>query len=329
MVTVAIVHRDDVESAVRRAIELAGGLRDIGPGKTVFIKPNAVYGPVSGLAIVTSLPVLTAVIKVVKERSPQRIVVGDRCAKQFATADVFAGLGLPQAALAAGADEVYAAPSPTVTPTDWVLMQPPFYEETWGTPGGVLCMRKILESDFLIDVPVLKNHRYAMYSLSMKIFMGGIGDSSRDLVHFNLGMDESRLGRDIAIFNQVFKPYMCVIDAWDALINGGPEGITNSVRATPRVILASKDRVAIDATGASILKLEVSRVKVPTPDQAYPLLSAPGGPWELPQLKGARSIGIGITGPDKATLLFDSVADATAIETIFRSAPFPDADAAP
>jgi uncharacterized protein (DUF362 family) len=204
-------------------------------------------------------------------------------------------------------------------------MQPPFYEETWATPGGVLAMRKILESDFLIDVPVLKNHRYGMYSLSMKCFMGAIGDSSRDLVHYNLGMDDSRMGRDISIFNQIFKPYLCVIDGWDALINGGPEGTTNAVRATPRVILASKDRVAIDATGASILKLEVSRTKIAVPDQSQPLLSAPGGPWNLPQLTGARAVGIGISGPEKAVLRFDSVADADAIETIFRSGPVPDA----
>jgi hypothetical protein len=120
-----------------------------------------------------------------------------------------------------------------------------------------------------------------------------------------------------------------VIDGWDALINGGPEGTTNAVRATPRVIVASKDRVATDATGASILKLELSRATVAVPDQAYPLLSAPGGPWNLPQLIAAYEFKTGIAGPENAVLRFDSVPDADAIETIFRSGPFPGRDAGP
>jgi uncharacterized protein (DUF362 family) len=320
MVAVGIAHRSDVESAVRRAIELAGGIAEIGPGKTVFIKPNAVYGPVSQPAIVTSLAVLTAVIKIVKERSPQRIVVGDRSARGFTTANVFNGLGLAAAALAAGADEVYPAPSPQDTPGDWVLQTPPFFEETWAALGGILAMRKIIEADFLINVPVLKDHRYGMCSLSMKNFMGAIGDASRGPIHYNLGMAETRMGRDIAIFNQIFKPMLSIIDGWDALINGGPEGLANdSVRTTPRLILASRDRVALDATAASLLKLEVSRTKVPTPDQAYPMLSQPGGPWNLPQLLAALDLKLGISGPDQAVLRFDAVPDAAAIEGIFRS----------
>jgi uncharacterized protein (DUF362 family) len=320
LAVVGIAHRSDVESAVRRAIELAGGIAEIGPGKTVFIKPNAVYGPVAAPAIVTSLAVLTAVIKIVKEQSPQRIVVGDRSARTFTTANVFNGLGLTAAALAAGADEVYPAPSPQTTPGDWVLQTPPFFEETWSALGGILAMRKIVEADFLIDVPVLKDHRYGMYSLSMKNFMGAIGDTSRGPIHFNLGMDETRMGRDIGIFNQIFKPLLSIIDGWDALINGGPEGLaSDSVRTTPRLILASRDRVALDATGASLLKLEVSRTTIPTPDQAYPMLSQPGGPWNLPQLLAALDLKLGISGPDRAVLRFDAVPDAAAIEAIFRS----------
>jgi uncharacterized protein (DUF362 family) len=321
MVTVGIVRRPDVDSAVRRAIELAGGLSEIGPGKTVFIKPNAVYNSAGRLAITTSMAVLTTVIKIVKEQSPQRIIVGDRSARQYTTESVFTGLGLASAALAAGADEVYAAPSPQVTPADWVLMKPPFFDETWSAAGGILAMRKIVEADFLINVPVLKNHRYAMYSLAMKAFMGAIGDTSRDAVHFSLTEDpvRNRMGRDIATFNQIFNPLMSIVDGWDALINGGPEGTTASVRAQTRIILASRDRVAVDATAASVLKLELSRATVTTPDQAYASLTAPGAPWNLPQLVAARDLKIGIPGPERAVLTFDSVPDATAIEGIFRS----------
>ena len=42
MSAVAIVHREAIGDAVRRAIALAGGIDEIQPGQAVFIKPNAV-----------------------------------------------------------------------------------------------------------------------------------------------------------------------------------------------------------------------------------------------------------------------------------------------
>ena len=68
----------DVEAAVRRAVEAAGGLSAIQPGQTVFIKPNAVGTVPGSNGFVTSLAVLGAVVRIVKERDPGWIVVGDR-----------------------------------------------------------------------------------------------------------------------------------------------------------------------------------------------------------------------------------------------------------
>ena len=66
-------------------------------------------------------------------------------------------------------------------------------------------------------------------------------------------------------------------------------------------------------------ELEVSRTKIAVPDPAYPMLSQAGGPWNLPQLIAALDLKLGISGPEKAVLRFDSVTDAAAIEKIFRS----------
>jgi uncharacterized protein (DUF362 family) len=318
--TVGIVHRADVELAVRRAIDLAGGVPEIGPGKTVFIKPNAVYAG-SLPAITTSLDVLRAVIKVVKERSPQRIIVGDRSARFFVSADVIRAIGMEDAALAAGADEVYAAPTPTVDPSAWVLLQPPRFEETWSAAGGILAMRKLIEADYLVNVPTLKNHRWAVYSLSMKNFIGATGDSSRDAMHYTVG-DPQSLSRSIAILNQMFHPLISVIDGWNALINGGPEGLpVDSVRTTPELILASRDRIALDAAAASVIKLELGRNAVPMPDAMNPIWMRANGPWSLPQIVQGIERGLGIASSAQATLQFDSVADADALERIFRAPP--------
>jgi len=321
---VGIAHRDDVEQAVRRAIELAGGIDEIGPGKTVFIKPNVVWpGPQpSRPAITTSTAVLQAVVKIVKERSPQRVIVGDRSARGFDSAATFDASGLRAAALAGGADEVYAAPTPAAAPGDWVLLQPPQYQEMWETDGGILAMRKLVEADYLINVPVLKDHRWAVFSLSMKNFIGAIGDSSRGGLHAELGGDPGPLGRGIAILNQMFHPLMSVLDGWDALISGGPDGgviFPDGAWTTPRLIMASRDRIALDAAGVSLLKLELSRTTLASTDQAHRHLVAAVGPWSLPQIVHGIERGLGVRGPEGARLELDSVADAAEISRIFAS----------
>ena len=199
------MHRDSLDDAVARAVELAGGLDAIQPGQSVFIKLNAVSDRAVGTAgIRTSNEMIAAVIRLVKTRDPGRIIVGDRSARQFPdTMEVFRKLA-SAAALDAGADEVYAAPTPTADAEAWMLMQPSSYETSWSGAGGILCMRKILEADHLINVPTCKNHRYALFSLCMKNFIGAIGDSSRAPLHFADSIAGSfvPIGRDIAILNQ-------------------------------------------------------------------------------------------------------------------------------
>ena len=73
---VGIARGSNMEEAVRRAVELSGGMDFIKAGQTVLIKPNvtgAVPNPTT-----TSPEVLYAVIKLVSERGPKRIIVADR-----------------------------------------------------------------------------------------------------------------------------------------------------------------------------------------------------------------------------------------------------------
>jgi uncharacterized protein (DUF362 family) len=320
-ITVAIVREMDVDRAVARAVELAGGIDEIEAGQTVFIKPNFVSNRALDMpGIRTSLDVLLAVIRLVKARNPGHIVVGERSARSFDTAQVFADLGFTQAAMDAGADEIYPAPSPVTDPDAWMLMQPPSYEETWSGAGGILAMRKILEADHLVNVPTCKNHRYALFSMSMKNFIGAIGDSSRDPIHYadTLMANFDRIGRDIAVLNQIFSPLISIVDARTVLMNGGPQGDgLDAVRSTPGLILASKDRVALDALGVSLIKHELAAADVTRPDASNPLLLA-RSPWMFPQLQNAVMLGLGAANADAVELVFDQVDEAAALEAIFR-----------
>src|SRR5262245_7808283 len=65
---VSIVHREEIDAAVRRAVALAGGLSDIRKGQVVFIKPNVVHPLISAPAITTNPEVLASVVRIVKAR---------------------------------------------------------------------------------------------------------------------------------------------------------------------------------------------------------------------------------------------------------------------
>ena len=321
---VAFAKHADLDMAVARAVELAGGLGAIEAGQTVFIKPNAVSDRAVGTpGIRTSNEVLAAVIRLVKSRDPGHIIVGDRSARQFNTEQVFENTGMAEAALAAGADEVYRAPSASEAPDDWVLVQPPAWEETWSGAGGILAMRKILEADHLINVPTCKNHQFAVFSLSMKNFVGAIEDSSRDPLHYvsSIQSDFVPLGREVAILSQPFTPLMNIVDATTVLVNGGPGGDgADAVRASSGMILASTDRVAIDAAGVSLIQLEQSRVTVSSPDRVQSVI-ADSSPWALPQIDNAIQLGLGAEGPGQVELLFDGIeaADEAALRERFES----------
>jgi uncharacterized protein (DUF362 family) len=201
------------------------------------------------------------------------------------------------------------------------MLQPPSYEETWASRGGLLAMRRILEADHLINVPACKNHRYALFTMAMKNFVGAIGDPSRDPLHFasSTAGNFGPIGRDIAILNQMFSPLINVLDATTALINGGPAGDgSDAVRATPGLICASRDRASLDALGVALIKLELSRATVPAPDPANATLRRQA-PWQMPQIVNAIQLGFGPAGPDAVTLSFDDVPDAAELERIFRA----------
>lgn len=78
MPTVSIVHveADRVEEAMRRAVGLAGGFPDAS-GAKVLIKPNIVGPSPSGSGKITDARVTEAVVRLVLEHHPARVIVGE------------------------------------------------------------------------------------------------------------------------------------------------------------------------------------------------------------------------------------------------------------
>ena len=326
---VGIARGSSMEDAVRLAVGLAGGLSFIKADQTVLIKPN-----VTGAArfpTTTNPEVLYAVIKLVAERGPKRIYISDRCfspaftevaPKTINVMKYVGQLDAVEAAkkdfkapvvalgLEAAAQELQHLGRPAGTPL-WRRIKPANAAH-W--PNGFEQAELLFAVDHVINVPVIKTHFQAWFTMSMKAFVGMSHHRSRLEFHRSLGGDWSLFRQKvrrrrrrgiqpdvvaedaavapfvnrIAELNLGIRPAMNILDGTRSFVFGGPsQGDT----ADPKLIVASTDRIAADATGVAVLKNIGTEPRL----QNRPI-------WSNPFLRHGIKIGLGISSPDQLLL---------------------------
>ncbi|MFI5336375.1 MAG: DUF362 domain-containing protein, partial [Opitutales bacterium] len=124
-------------------------------------------------------------------------------------------------------------------------------------PGGVklksaLVHSLVLDSDVLLNVPVLKHHSGTGMTAAMKNLMGVVWD--RKFYHQN------DLHQVIADFLLLRKPTLNVLDAYHPMVRNGPRGKSVDDLVEMRSLLASADPVALDAAAAKLLGLDPAGV---------------------------------------------------------------------
>jgi uncharacterized protein (DUF362 family) len=325
---VGIARGSNMEEAVRRAVELAGGMDFIKEGQTVLIKPNvtgAVVHPTT-----TSPEVLYATIKLVAERGPKRIIVADRSfspifdTKTPKTVDVMREVGQLDAVEQAKSD--VKAPVVAVGLEDcedelellgrkgtemWRKIKP---EKADSWPNGFELAELLFAVDHVINVPVVKTHFQAWFTMSMKAFVGMSHHRTRREFHtafkgdsnlFNQKASGSRrrLGPEgrkqdvaeaeplvnrVAELNLGITPAMNILDATKSFVFGGP---SHGDTVDPNLVVASRDRIAADATGVAVLKRYGTERRL----QRFSV-------WENPFIKHGIKIGLGIDSREKLNL---------------------------
>ena len=83
-------------------------------------------------------------------------------------------------------------------------------------------------------------------------------------------------------------------------------------------MLASRDRIALDAGGVTLIKLGLENTPVPTPDQVHDLALGTRS-WDYPQIRHGSAVGLGVASADLVEILFDGVDDASTIEATYRA----------
>jgi len=158
--------------------------------------------------------------------------------------------------------------------------------------NGFWVAKTCTEADKVVQTCCLKTHRFGgHFTLSLKNSIGLIASyGPKDGYNYMGALHSSQHQRlMIAEVNLAYNPDIIVMDGIEAFVKGGPE---DGDRVNPQVMLASQDRVAIDAVGVAILRhfgttQEVSGGKI----------------FEQQQIARAAELGIGVRSANDIKLV--------------------------
>jgi uncharacterized protein (DUF362 family)/NAD-dependent dihydropyrimidine dehydrogenase PreA subunit len=223
---------NEVDAAVKQAIELVGGLNaNFLKGSRVLLKPNILSVSGSETGINTHPAVVQSVIKYIKDAGGEPLVA-DASGFVSSTNDALKISGILDVCQKEGIDAH------------------PFtkdgFEEVQVQDGEIFktlyVAKDVVNADFIISLPKLKTHVQAKYTGAIKNFFGVIPQKQRKHLH-RMGTFKS-LSAGIVDIYSVVKPDFVLMDAIVSMDGNGPS--KGDLRQTG-LILASPDCVALDS----------------------------------------------------------------------------------
>jgi uncharacterized protein (DUF362 family) len=218
---------------VRRAIELLGGIeRFVSRGDRVIVKPNVGWNRLPEQAANTNPELVGAVVALCMDAGAREVVVTDNTCN--APAMCFNRSGIRNAALLAGARVVIPDSGDYVT-----VDMGGVAIERWAV------MRRVLDADRLINIPVAKQHGLAGYTGAMKNLYGIVGGNRGKLHH--------RIHQGIVDLAGWTRPTLNIVDGVRVLLDNGPSGGSLDDVVRRDTVIASTDPVAVDALGCTLI----------------------------------------------------------------------------
>jgi uncharacterized protein (DUF362 family) len=292
---VAFVKTRDRVAGVNRALDLL----DLGPlhGKHLFLKPNFNSAdPPPGSSHNHALGTL---VRRLQALGADRITVGDRSGMGD-TRNVMQRKGIFRLAEELGFDTLVLD---ELDAAGWERMQVP--GSHWRK--GFAVARPALEADGIVQTCCLKTHRYGgHFTCSLKNSVGLVakqvpGDGYNYMSELHSSPHQRLM---IAEINAAYQPDLVLLDGVEAFVDGGP---AHGTLVEPQVILASRDRVAIDAVGVAILRQFGTTPAV-----------SQGPIFQLEQISRAAALGLGVTGADEIELVTGDPESAAYAAVILR-----------
>jgi uncharacterized protein (DUF362 family) len=242
-------------------------------GATVALKAN--YNSADPFPASTHVDTLRAIVMGLNEAGAARIILAERSGmgntgQVLENRDVFRlskELGFETIAL----DEMPAS--------HWLEIKP----EGLHWARGFKIAKIFLESQKIVQTCCLKTHRFGgHFTMSLKNSVGLV--ARRDPSGFYDYMTELHTSpfqrQMIAEINRFYKVDLAIMDATEGFVKGGPD---RGELVKPDLILASSDRVAMDAVGVALLRSYGSTPEV-----------MKGRIFGLEQISRATELGVGV-----------------------------------
>jgi uncharacterized protein (DUF362 family) len=248
---VAIVRYEKPLASVRKAADLCRGLDHLPANARCFIKPNIVYwtraAPFPKWGVITTSRVVEDMVILLQERGITDITIGEGTVTldprdRQTPAHAFETLGYGALQKRYGVQTVN-------------VFERPFEKVDLGA-GVVLNYNvDILESDFVVNLPVLKTHAQTVVSLGIKNLKGMIDIASRKQCH---SADPERdLHYMVARLANRLPPSFTLLDG--IYTNARGPGFDGRIWRRD-VLVASADMLAADMVGAAVLGYDAAEV---------------------------------------------------------------------
>lgn len=248
---VSIVKYEQPKESVRKVIDLANGFENIPIEGKIFIKPNLVYWnrhcdfPKWGM--LTTTRVVEEVVKYLYEKGARDIIIGEGI-----ITDDPKDRETPQAAFKyLGYDVLKEKYGVKVYDT----FDRPF-EKVELVEGLTAKMNAdMLNSDFLIDIPVLKTHAQCVVSLGLKNLKGLInipsrkkfhGDDPKYTLHYNVSQLANKAPSSLTILDGIYT------------LERGPTFDGKARRSN--ILVASRNMLSADLVGSNLLGIDPKEV---------------------------------------------------------------------
>lgn len=232
----AVVHGASADKIVRASVEALGGIRRfIAKGDVVVVKPNIGWDRKPEQAATTNPEVVATLVRLCFEAGAAKVKVFDRTCND--PRRCYVQSGIEAAAKAAGAEVSHIDERrfrEVKIPKGVAIQSWPIYID-------------ILEADKLINAPIAKHHGLGKLTLSLKNWMGVMGE--------NRGRIHQRLDETLVDLATVIRPCLTVLDAVRILTAHGPQGGNLADVKRLDTVITGTDQVAIDAYGATLFGL--------------------------------------------------------------------------
>jgi uncharacterized protein (DUF362 family) len=244
---VALKRYESSPDSLRELIELSGGFDGLNSDHRVFIKPNLMAlderYPMPLYGVFSTTRLVHDMVLLLKEFGVNDITIGEGSTRSkhlgVPTRGIFQVLGYP------AMEERYG-----VRLVD--LFEGPFQDLDFGD-FSLEVARPILETDFLINMPVLKTHNQAVLSLGLKNLKGSLSFKSRKFCH---GLGRS-LDRRLSFFVEKIRPALTVLDGIYGLERGP---FFQGKAVVMKALAASRDPLAVDVAGSVLAGIQPETV---------------------------------------------------------------------